>query len=530
MTEEWELVSKATEFIAEEMGVALQRSALSPNIRERMDHSCAVVAPSGAIVAQAEHIPVHLGSFKVGVEQLLAALRSTSSEPGRREMILVNDPYITGTHLNDLMVLAPVHWRGSLVGFVTNKAHHVDVGGSVPGSLNPRAGDLFGEGVVVPPTTIVRASRLDAGAFRILGSNVRDPEVARGDLEAQIAANRMGVARVRDLFDRFGKALVERSWEESRSRVSATVARALGRMRHGRFSAADAVELGPRMLPIRVSLRVSGAGVLADFQGTSEQVAAPLNAVLGVTYSATAFAVRAALAMTFPTNAGFYDRVQVRAPPGSLVNPDRPAPVSGGNVETSQRIADVVLEALAPSVPHPIPAASSGTMMNIMVGGRRASGRRWAYYETIGGGSGGRSSGNGVSGVHTNMTNTLNTPVEVAEKEYPLLFTSYALRPGSGGVGRFRGGDGLVRGFRLLEPATVSVISDRFYRGPPGRDGGASGRPGRVRLRFRNREKQMPSKFTVDLEPGAEIIVETPGGGGFGAPTRRPRRPSSPAG
>lgn len=524
MTPDWELVGKATEFVAEEMGVALKRSALSPNIRERMDHSCAIVSSDGSIVAQAEHIPVHLGSFAVGTRRLLEALREYSVEIAPGDMVLVNDPYISGTHLNDLTLLAPIYWHNHLIGYATNKAHHVDVGGPVPGSLNPAARDIFGEGVVIPPVRVVRDSHLDPTIFRAISSNVRDPRTVLGDLQAQVAANRMGIARVRDILDRFGEASVTDGWNESRRRVRRLVKSGLAGMIRGSFRSVDYLELEGNLLPIRLALTVSPQGVFADFSGTIAQVSAPLNAVLGVTYSATAFAVRSVLGLTLPTNAGFYECIEIVAPPGSLVNPLRPAPVSGGNVETSQRIADVVLSALSAASRTPLPAASSGTMMNIMLGGQRINGRPWAYYETVGGGSGARPNSNGVSGIHTNMTNTLNTPIEVAEREYPLLFTRYGLRRGSGGKGYHKGGNGLVRGFRLLEPATVSILSDRFRVGPRGCRGGQPGKTGEVRLRVGGRVRRMTSKFTMNLGAEAEVIVETPGGGGFGLASSSPSR------
>ncbi len=516
MTREWELVAKATEFVAEEMGVALRRSALSPNIRERLDHSTAVVTPEGTIAAQAEHIPVHLGSFVVGVTQLLPELRAGALDLEEGEMVLVNDPYISGTHLNDLMVLAPVHHHGQRVAYVTNKAHHVDVGGAVPGSLNPEARDLFGEGVVLPPTRIVRDSELDRTAFSLLGANVRDPSTSLGDLQAQIAANRLGIERVRQLLDRFGPTQVRDGWEEARQRTRKLVRSGYRRMKRGKASARDVLELGTRELEIRLTLQAGRSSIEADFEGTTSQVAAPLNAVYGVTFSATAFAVRAALRTEFPTNEGFYETLRVRAPRGSLVNPRRPAAVSGGNVETAQRVADVALRALARLVPEPLPADSAGTMFNLMLGGDRPSGRPWAYYETIGGGSGGRPEGPGVSGVHTNMTNTLNTPIEVAEIAYPLEFTRYEIRKGSGGQGKGAGGDGIVRAFRLLEASRVSLLADRFRVPPSGANGGEPGHPGRASVRRGARVTLLESKFSREFEAGTEVVLETPGGGGYG--------------
>lgn len=527
MTDDGELVAKATEFVAEEMGVALRRSALSPNIRERLDHSTAVLDPDGAVAAQAEHIPVHLGSFAVGASQLLTELAKGAEELVDGKMAVVNDPYVSGTHLNDLMLLAPVFVRSRRVAYVINKAHHVDVGGPVPGSLNPGARDLYGEGVVLPPLRLVRGSRLDQEVVALLTRNVREPETSLGDLQAQVAANRLGTARVRQLVDRFGTTAVQDGWREARSRTAQLVKLGLARMKRGSARASDVLELVDRDVRLRVAVSAGTRGVTVDFAGTDPQVAAPINAVFGVTFSASSFAVRAALSTEFATNEGFYECVRVRAPPGSLVNPRRPAAVSGGNVETAQRVADVVLEALGHLVPRPLPAGSSGTMFNLMLGGVRPSGRAWAYYETIGGGSGGRANGPGVSGVHTNMTNTLNTPIEVAEATYPLRFLQYGLRRGSGGRGQGRGGDGIVRAFRLLEPMRVSLLADRFRVPPSGRRGGDPGAPGRVSVRSDSTVRWPGSKFSLDLDAGSCVVLETPGGGGFGRPPKEVGRPGT---
>jgi len=506
------------------MGVSLKRSALSPNIRERMDHSTAVLSAQGTIVAQAEHIPVHLGSFAIGAEALLAELGRGSRDPADGEMVLVNDPYISGTHLNDLMLLAPVFWKGRLAAYVVNKAHHVDVGGPVPGSLNPDARELSEEGLVIAPMFAVRQGRLDPAIGRLLRNNVREPQTAVGDLHAQIAANRLGVARVRQLLERYGRTVVEGSWQEAGRRARYLAERRLASMARTAVRSEDFVELREKKVRIRVQLRVLRHRLVADFSGTDDQVPAPLNAVLGVTFSATSFAVRTQMGGDLPTNGGFYDCVEVRAPRGCLVNPRSPAAVSGGNVETSQRIADVVLAALAQVVTDPLPANSSGTMFNVMMGGRRADRRSWAYYETIGGGSGARSRGPGVSGVHTNMTNTLNTPVEVAESTYPIRFLRYSLRPRSGGQGKYPGGEGIVRSFRLLRPARVSLLADRFRIPPPGRGGGRPGRPGKARVLRDGQWLDPGSKFTLELHAGDEVVLETPGGGGYGPAADLPSR------
>lgn len=534
MTERWELAAKATEFVAEEMGVALQRSALSPNIRERMDHSCAVLDPSGRIVAQAEHIPVHLGSFRVAARNLLDRVERQGPTLAPGEMLVSNDPYLTGTHLNDVTVLAPIDVGNRRVGWSITKAHYVDVGGPVPGSLNPVARTLEEEGQVIPPTRLVSRGRVDRGVLRQIRRRFGDPVTARGDLEAQMAANRRGIAGVRALVDRFGTERLRESWAETVAHGRALTRASLSRLPHASASAEDRLEGDEGPLPLRVRVTISGTRFAADFTGSHAQVESPLNAVYGVTYSATAFAARCLLPASVPTNEGFYGSLVAAAPPGSILNPRSPAAVGGGNVETAQRVADVVLRALASIVPDRIPAASSGTMMNLMMGGTRASGARWAYYETIGGGSGARPGGDGVSGVHANMTNTLNTPVEVAEREFPLEFLAYELRRRSGGSGRYRGGDGIVRAFRTTRPTTVSILAERFRTRPWGLAGGGPGRPARVTLRIGERSRPSPARATYRLPAGATVRIETPGGGGYGRAAsgparRRPRDRKTPS-
>jgi len=511
----WELIYRATVFVAEEAGVALKRSALSPNIRERMDHSVAVLDAEERIVAQAEHIPVHLGSFYVGVKNLFKTLEKEGVELEEGDAVATNDPYISGTHLNDVMVLTPVYRRGRLVAYVVNKAHHVDIGGPVPGSINPNARTIYEEGFVLPPVKIMRRGELNRELLSVWLANVKTPEVAAGDLNAQIAANREGARRVAELFDKYGGRVAE-AWQRAVEYGRELTEREVERWPRGVYEAEDYLELRDRLLKIHVRLEV-GRCVKADYAGTDPQVEAPLNAVFGVTFAATAYPIRC-LAGNVPTNEGFYSCVEVEAPEGTLLNPKKPAAVAGGNLETSQRVADVVFKALAAAMPERVPAAGSGTMMNIMMGGVYG-GRYWSYYETIGGGTGGRPGKNGVSGVHVNMTNTLNTPVEIAERTYPLLFTAYRIREGSGGAGRWRGGDGIIKAFKVLAPTRLAILADRFKIGPWGLNGGGPGKPGRAYIKKPDgRVVELHSKTVVDLEPGDEVVIETPGGGGWETP------------
>ncbi len=513
----WEVIAKATAFIAEEMGAALRRSAFSPNIRERADLSCAVADSEGRIVAQAEHIPVHLGSFRVGVANLLEWLEREGVELGEGDMVVVNDPYIAGTHLNDVMLLAPVYYGGRLVGYVVNKAHHVDVGGPVPGSMNPAAKTIYEEGLVIPPVKLVKKGVVDRELMRIIAENFKS-QTAVGDLSAQVAANLRGIREVSALVGKYGLSAVAEAWERAVEHARELTTRAMSEWPVGAYEAEDYLEYGDRDLVIRARVELLGNKVRVDYTGTSENVEAPLNAVYGVTFAASAFPVKCLVGEDVPVNEGFYSTIEVYAPEGSLLNPRKPLPVSGGNVETSQRVVDVIFKALAEALPGKVPAASSGTMMNVMIGGLRGDGSYWSYYETIGGGTGARPGKDGVSGVHVNMTNTMNTPVEVAERYYPIMYTRYTIREGSGGGGLYRGGDGIVRSFVLLEgSAVLSVLADRFRHRPWGLWGGEPGMPGRVRIIKPNGEVlEMPSKFTTVIYRGDEVVIETPGGGGIG--------------
>ena len=519
----WEVVHSATVFIAEEMGVALRRSALSPNIRERADHSCAVVDAEGRIVAQAEHIPVHLGSLRVGVRGILEYLEREGVELREGDVVASNDPYITGTHLNDVTLLSPVMHEGRLVAYVVNKAHHVDVGGPSFGSINPEASTIYEEGLILPPVKLVEGGVLREDVLRIFLANVKAPAVSEGDIKAQVAAERVGVARVKELISRYGLRDVIDGWAASIEYARRLAGSELASWPAGTYNARDRLEVGPGeddVVEIGAEVSVSRGLVTVRFTDVPRQLQRPLNAVFGVTYAASTFAVRSLMKSEVPVNEGLYSVIDVYAPPGSMLNPSPPAPVSGGNLETSQRVVDVILLALSRAMPDRVPAASSGTMMNVMLGGvDPRTGRTWAYYETVAGGSGARPDGDGVPAVHTNMTNTMNTPIEVAEASYPIVFTAYRIREGSGGNGRHRGGDGVVRAFKVTAPARLSLLASRFRTRPWGLDGGLPGLPARVRVVRRDgRVEELVPFGSFDLQPGDEVIIETPGGGGYGRP------------
>lgn len=513
----WEVIHKASIFIAEEMGVALKRSALSPNIRERMDLSCIVADSYGNIVAQAEHIPVHLGSFRIGLQLALKYLESSDIVLNDGDVIVLNDPYIAGTHLNDIMLLAPVYWNREIVGYVANKAHHVDVGGPVPGSINPGARTIYEEGLVIPPVKLVENWSIRRDVVSFIASNVKTPEITIGDLLAQYAAVKVGVHRVQELLGKYGYSDVTGSWSKALDYSRVKTTRVLETIGFKASEAEDYIELEDNDLVVKAKVEFLGNRVKIDYSGSSPQVESPLNAVYGVTYAASVFSIMLFTHGDIPVNEGFYSLIDVSAPEGTIVNPRKPAPVSGGNLETSQRIVDTVMKALSEVDPWRTPAAGSGTMMNVVIGGFSERKGYWAFYETIGGGSGGRFGKDGVSGVHVNMTNTLNTPIEVAERNYPVMYTVYRIREGSGGDGLYRGGDGLVRGFIVREKAVLSVMGDRFRHRPYGLMGGEPGCPARVLIRRGGKEIVMPGKFTLVLEAGDEVLIETPGGGGWGS-------------
>ena len=523
-----EVIRYAAIYASEEMGVVLRNTAYSPNIKDRLDHTCSVLTPEGLLAAQAEHIPVHLGSMAVGVKATMEWLEreGVSLEPG--DVVMVNDPYIAGTHLNDILLVKPVYHRGELVALVADKAHHVDVGGSVPGSLGGDVRELLQEGIVIPPVKLVERGRLRREILALIEENVRTPHYFRGDIKAQLAALNVGEKRILELAERYGPKTLLEAWMEILDYTERYTRRRIEELgRAGSYGAVDYIEVGGELLPIRVEVEVRADGsVRVDFTGTHEQVEAPVNAVYGVTVAATTFALKSVIDPEMPVNHGFYRVVEILAPEGSLVNPRKPAPVSGGNTETSQRIADVVFRALAEAFPGRVPAASCGSMTNVAIGGVRGDGSRWAFYETIGCGSGGRPTGDGVDGVHTNMTNTLNTPVERIEQEYPLLVVAYSLRGDSEGPGTYRGGLGIRRVLRLVEGrAILTILAERCRSRPWGLNGGGPGEPARHYLKRRSGAIiDLGCKATVALEEGDEIHINTPGGGGYGDPCKRDPR------
>jgi len=518
--------------VAEEMGVTLQRTAYSPNIKERLDFSCAVFDGQGRMVAQAAHIPVHLGAMPKSVRQAIELFERW--QPG--DVVILNDPYLGGTHLPDITMVSPVFietptketlkvsetFRVSFPAFfVASRAHHADMGGISPGSM-PLATEIYQEGIIIPPLKIADAGQLNEALMALICRNVRTPEERRGDLAAQMAAHRVGERRLKEIVARYGGdetmhyagALLVYSERLTR--------RAIAAIPDGCYTFSDCLDddgIVDEAVEIRVAVTVAGEEVVVDFTGSSPQVRGNLNAVLAVTQSAVYYVVRCVAGGDVPANHGCFAPVTVIAPSGSVLNPRPPGAVAGGNVETSQRVVDVVLGALAQALPGLIPAASQGTMNNLTIGGYDPVRRReFAYYETVGGGIGAGPKGEGLSGAHSHMSNTRNTPIEALEYAFPFRVRTYALRRGSGGQGQNRGGDGLRRDIEFLSSATVTILSERRRLEPYGLNGGEPGQRGRNVLLRDGTEKELPGKVTLSVRAGDVLSLRTPGGGGWGEP------------
>jgi N-methylhydantoinase B len=503
--------------VCDEMGAVLRNAAFSPNIRDRLDFSCAVFDAGGGLCAQAAHIPVHLGSMAYAMAGVVAAC---DWSPG--DMVVLNDPYLGGTHLPDVTLIAPLFAAGGSTGdpgptgFLVNRAHHADIGAGTPGSM-PVSRTLSEEGLVIPPTHLMRGGRVEAAVLERILDATRGPDAARGDFLAQIGANRAGLLRLQGLVagmepDAYGSALEDlNAYGERLARA------ALAGIPAGTYRFVDWMDddgQGTRLIPIRVALGASDAGVHLDFSGTAPQVPGNINCPLSVAAAAVLFCFRCLMPPQTPACAGAFRPISITAPPGCLLNAERPAAVAAGNVETSTRVVDVVLGALSQAIQGRIPAASHGSMNNLALGHADPT-APWDYYETIGGGMGAGPAGGGWSGVQTHMTNTLNTPIEVLESRYPLRVSRYGLRRGSGGSGRRPGGDGLVREITFLGPAQVTLLTERRAIAPWGLGGGEAGAVGVNRLNGR----ELPAKVSLAVETGDRLLIETPGGGGWGRPS-----------
>ncbi len=489
---ELQVLIGALHAICEEMGAVLIRSAHSANIKERRDASTALFDPRGEMVMQAEHIPVHLGAMPAAV----AAVLDEDHAPDRAWIL--NDPYRGGTHLPDITVVTPVFAGAELLAFAANRAHHADVGGPTPGSMPADSRTLADEGVVIEPRV------LDADAIAELSAQMRQPAQRRADLRAQLAAGRIGALRLGELRERVGRAKLEAAFAEVLDYAERRTRACLRELDDGVRTARDVLEAADGDLEIALAATVEGDRLTLDFTGTAPQHGGNLNCPLAVTHSACYFAIRVLTDPDIPPSAGAYRAIEIRAPEGSLLNARSPAAVVGGNVETSSRVADVVLRAFGRAV-------GQGTMNNLTLGSEEV-----VYYETIAGGQGACPDAHGPSAVHVAMSNTLNTPIEALELEFPLRAVEYGLRRGSGGSGAFRGGDGVIRELEALAPLSYSLITERRRHPPPGAGGGEAGAPGRNLLDGH----ELPPKAIGRLAPGQRLRIETPGGGGHGTPTR----------
>ena len=498
--------------IAEEMGIVLQKAAFSPNIKERRDFSCAIFDSKGRLVAQAAHIPVHLGAMP----HTVAAVRKKFTFVPE-DIIITNDPYAGGTHLPDITLIKPVFIDNELAFFLTVRAHHADVGGKTPGSM-PLANHIEEEGILISPRKLYEAGTLNHKFWEDFLSKVRNPTEREGDLRAQLAAIRRGEIRIKELISRYSLSYIKDCFGLLFKYASRLMHRLIQDIPDGVYTFEDYLDddgVSEKPISIKVRIEVKGEKVELDFRESSPQVATGLNAVRAVTCAAVYYVFFSLAQGKLPQNQGAFEPFEILTRPGTIVDAMLPAPVAAGNVETSQRVVDVVLGALAQAIPEEIPAASCGSMNNFAFGGE-INGHTFTYYETIDGGMGGRPGLQGLSGVHTHMTNTLNTPIEALERDFPVLVETYRLRYRSGGRGKFRGGDGLIRRIKFLTHATVTILSERRRFAPYGLFGGEAGKRGQNILISQGRQKILPGKVTLQVCPGEAIEIRSPGGGGWG--------------
>lgn len=501
--------------IAEEMGATLKRTAFSPNIKERRDYSCAIFNDCGEMLAQGDHMPVHLGSMPLSVK---AAIEKRQIGPG--DVVILNDPYSGGTHLPDVTLVSGVFFKKKLLFYVASRAHQSDVGGMSPGSM-PLAQEIYQEGLRIPPVKLISAGKLDSNLWDLILLNVRTPEEREGDLRAMLGANRTGEHRLQEIVEKYGRAEVRRYALAILDYTERMTRHAISGIPNGTYEAEDFLDddgIGNKPIAIRAKIRIEDRSAIVDFSNSDPQTEGSVNAVYAITASATFYVFRTLVGFPIPSNAGGMRPIEVIAPVGTIVNARPPAAVCGGNVETSQRIVDVIYKCLAPAMPGRIPAASQGTMNNFAFGGVDPHTKQpFAYYETVAGGMGARPTMDGLSGIHTHMTNSMNTPVEALENAFPVRVERYSLRPHSGGHGQWRGGDGVIREVRFLTKTQVTVLSDRRKLAPYGLHGGWNGEPGsNILIRKDGQKEQLASKFTRWVEAGDRISLETPGGGGWG--------------
>ncbi|MCU7844068.1 MAG: hydantoinase B/oxoprolinase family protein [Candidatus Thiodiazotropha sp. (ex Monitilora ramsayi)] len=505
---ELNIFSSRLEAVCDEMGAVLRNAAFSPNIRDRLDFSCAVFDADGLLCAQAAHIPVHLGSMAYAMADIVSRI-----EWHEGDMVVLNDPFLGGTHLPDVTLIAPLFFKRQLTAFLVNRAHHADIGAASPGSM-PVSHSLDQEGRVIPPGKLIRRGELDRDFLQQLCGGNRNPRESEGDFAAQMSANRSGLHRLHELIEAWGKAGFREGLEALNDYGERLARESMARLPEGTYRFEDYMDddgQGHSNIPIRAELNISAKGVVIDFTGSADQVAGNINCPLSVAAAAVYYVFRCLMPPQTPACAGSFRPITITAPEGCLLNAKRPAAVAAGNVETSTRVVDVVLGALTQALPDEMPAASHGSMNNLAMGSDSEE-HRWDYYETIGGGMGAGRHGGGLHGVQTHMTNTLNTPIEVIESRFPLRVRRYALRQGSGGDGQHRGGDGLVREFEFLAPTQVTLLTERRTHQPWGVQGGEAGQAGVNRYN----DKLLPPKISLQIENGGTLCIETPGGGGWG--------------
>jgi N-methylhydantoinase B len=505
--------------IAEEMGATLKRTAFSPNIKERRDYSCGVFDNKGDMLAQGDHMPVHLGSMPLSVR---AAIENRDIHPG--DMIILNDPYAGGTHLPDITIVSGVFDKKKLLFYVANRAHHSDVGGMSPGSM-PLAEEIYQEGLRIPPIKLMSGGKINREVWDLVLYNVRTPMEREGDLAAMFGANRTGERRLLEIVRKYGWKEVTRYITEILNYSERMTRHAISLIPDGTYEAEDFLDndgISDKPIAIRVKVNIHGDRATIDFTGSDPQANGSVNAVYAITASVVFYIFRTLVGVTIPSNAGGMRPLEIIAPEGTIVNARPPAAVCGGNVETSSRIVDTLYKCLSKAMPNTIPAASQGTMNNFTFGGiDPRTNLPVAYYETVAGGMGARPGMDGISGIHTHMTNSMNTPVEALEHAYPVRVKRYSLRRNSGGDGKYRGGDGVVREMRFLTRAQVTVLSERRKFSPYGLQGGKDGKAGvNLIIRKDGRQETLPSKFTTWLDAGDTVSIQSPGGGGWGEQNR----------
>ena len=504
------IFSSKVSSIAVEMGVVLQRSAFSPNIRDRLDYSCAIFNSAAELCAQAAHIPVHLGSMAYAMKSVVDRF---DWEEG--DTLVLNDPFLGGTHLPDVTLVSPVFFDKSLCGFVANRAHHAHIGAESPGSM-PVSSSLYEEGLVIEPQMLAREGQLVADVWQRICSELGDNDETSGDFLAQLSANRKGVERLSKLVSDMGAEAFQQGLDKLNNYSEELARNTYTQIPDGSYKATDFMDddgQGGKDIPLTLKLEVSGSDIRLDFSGTSDQVAGNINCPISVVAAAVYYVFRCLLPASAPACAGMFRSIEIQAADGSLLNAQRPAAVSAGNVETSSRIVDLVITALSQAIPDKMPADSQGTMNNLAMGHAGDSENpRWNYYETIAGGMGAADGKRGLSAVQSHMTNTFNTPVEVLETSFPLRISAYAIRKGSGGDGRYQGGNGLVREYQFLKPARASLLTERRRYQPKGVFGGMPALEGKNLLN----DEVIVSKCEISVEAGDRLRIETPGGGGYG--------------